>query len=149
GAHQLSPKYLSLGTQALGQAMPGFLHGWEELLTLEDSVIDPPGQTKAEKPCSARLGIGELFRVIEIHSPQAVGSLPLDQFRRLPAEDLQIALTAGVILGQVLQYSRDPGKHPTVTARPENLLSVGSSFPDESGVPVIQPGLLVKQRLRD
>lgn len=75
-----------------------------------------PGQSIAEKAGAARLGIGEFTRVIEIHSPKPIRTLALDDFRRHAAEDCEVTFAVGVMLGQIIQYPRDPSEHPSIAA---------------------------------
>src|SRR5271157_262020 len=114
--HWLAPENLALRTEALGQARPGLLDCGEVFLAIQHPMVDAPSQSKAKETAPAGLGVRKLVRVVEVDAPQAIGSLALDQLPRLPAEDGEVALPAGVRLGKILQHSGDSGKRPTIPA---------------------------------
>jgi len=114
--HLLTPKNLAIRAKALGQARPSLLDSGEVLLAIQYTMIDPPCQSEAEEACPAGFRVRKLVRIVKVHAPQAIGSLALDQFRRLPLEDLEVAFPAGMIPGQILENPCDSCKHPPIPA---------------------------------
>ena len=100
--HLLAPKDLSLRAEALGQTSPSPLYRGEVIFRIQHPMVNASCQSEAKETAPASLGVRILVRIVEVDAPQAIGSLTLDQFRRLPPKDSDVVLPAGVALRKVL-----------------------------------------------
>jgi len=126
----------SLGGDPSQERVPAAFDDRPVALSLEEAVVDAPGEAVDEKRAAARLADIDLGGVEQARAPEPVRLLCRRHRGRHFLEEIGVDLSRGPVCGERLDQKRQAGEDPAVAAAPEDLFPVGRLTGDEPRIPV-------------
>src|SRR6476660_3733753 len=98
------------------ESAPCFLYDWRIGFSIQVTIVDSPRNRVTEKPRTACLRNRRFKGIKETWSPQSVSTLHLDYGSGHFLQQVDVAFSRRVVLGQVLKDANSTSHHPTITS---------------------------------